>query len=187
MKISCVILASGNSTRFQTNKLLCPIHDRPMILILFDKIRKINFDKICVVTQYQEIKTYARQYGFDVVVNSLPILGISHSLQLGIEHCYQSDAIMFIVSDQPMIKIETLEKMLKNYCGQIMSCEYQGILFNPMIFPKKYFSELLLLKGDRGGKSIALKHSVSTVEIQQEECFDIDYEEDLKKLDSRII
>ena len=49
---------------------------------------------------------------------------------------------------------------------------------NPCIFRKKYFGELGLLIGDKGGKKVVLSHS-DDVEIYQvaadQELLDIDY------------
>ena len=181
MKISCVILAAGNSTRFQKNKLLSLIDNQPMIIHLFGKIKDIAFDNVCVVTQYNEVKRYALEYGFDVVMNNHPSLGISSSIQLGVKHCENSDYILFIVSDQPGIQKQTIQKMISCMDDDIVACCYQDELVNPMLFPKKYFDELLNLKGDRGGKVIAMKHPVTKICIHDYEYKDIDTLDDLEQ------
>lgn len=181
MKISCVILAAGNSTRFKDNKLLCQMNGLPMILHLFEKVKDIDFHQVCVVTQYKQIEEYANTYGYDVVMNQYPFLGISHSIQLGVKRCYESDYIMFIVSDMPFLKKETLLHLIAHIDGNIIACTHNGILVNPMLFPKHYYHELMTLKGDKGGQSIALLHTVTKVNIDRFECQDIDTQDDLIK------
>lgn len=181
MKTSCVILAAGNSTRFQKNKLLTNIGHQPMVIHLFEKIKDIPFDSVCVVTQYEEIRRYALEYGFDAVINPHPSLGISSSIQLGVRNCYESDRILFIVADQPGIQKQTLLKMFNQKNDHIIACCYQNELVNPMIFPKKYYDELLNLEKDKGGKSIALKYPVIRIDIHDDERKDIDTPEDLKQ------
>lgn len=181
MKISCVILAAGNSTRFKENKLLCQMNGLPMIVHLFEKVKDIDFDQVCVVTQYKQIEEYARTYGYNVVYNHQPSLGISHSIQLGVKRCYESDYLLFIVSDMPYLKKETLFNLISHIDGNIVACENHGLLMNPMLFPQQYYDELMSLKGDKGGKSIAYKHTVTKVNISSIECQDIDTQEDLMK------
>lgn len=186
MKNSCVILASGYSRRFHDNKLLYDIHHQPMILHLFETIKGVDYDSICVVTQYDQIREYASSYHYDVIINDHPDLGISHSIQLGVWHCYDSDTITFIVGDQPALKQKTLKRMLACFDGHIVSCLYQGVLHNPMLFPHCYFDELMMLEGENGGKKVALCHDVTVVEVDEYECQDIDTQEDLYHLIKKI-
>ena len=58
MNISLVLLAAGNSRRFEGNKLLSTIDGKPMYLYIADEIEKCCdslFDQKIVVSQYEEI------------------------------------------------------------------------------------------------------------------------------------
>ena len=57
MKMNLILLASGNSTRFKGNKLLALVDNKPMYMNVIEKILKLNFNKVILVTQYEEIKT----------------------------------------------------------------------------------------------------------------------------------
>ena len=188
MKIDLILLASGNSIRFKGNKLLTPVNNKPMYMNVIEKILKLNFNKIILVTQYKEIKEELSKYTIQVVMNENSELGISHSIKLGINKDVDADAYMFMVCDQPFISLESLEKLIDGFIrsNKGMACvEHNGSLENPTIFSKKYKNELLSLNGDIGGKSIIKKHpdDLEKVKIIHEvELIDIDTREELELL-----
>lgn len=188
MKINLILLASGNSIRFKGNKLLTPVNNKPMYLNVVEKILKLNFNKIILVTQYEEIKDELSKYSIQVVMNENSELGISHSIKLGINEDMEADAYMFMVCDQPFISLESMEKLIDRFIksNKGMACvEHNDSLGNPTIFSGKYIHELLTLKGDIGGKSIIKKHldDLEKVQINHEvELMDIDTREELKLL-----
>ncbi len=188
MKINLILLASGNSTRFKGNKLLALVDNKPMYMNVVQKILKLNFSKVILVTQYEEIKTSLVKQPIQVVMNKNSELGISHSIKLGIESDMEADAYMFMVCDQPFISTESIERLIDNFIkgNKGMACvQYKGRLKNPTIFSRKYKSELLNLTGDVGGKFIMKKHldDLERIEIIHEvELMDIDTREELEKL-----
>lgn len=140
------------------------------------------FDEVIVVTQYDGVETIASRYGFKVIFNQNPELGISNSVRLGVKAC-TSDQLMFIVSDMPNIRVETIKKMTDVSNGKsIVSACVNDELFNPMIFPRCYFDELNKLNGDKGAKRVALVHDVIKVIVDPIEISDIDTKEDLENL-----
>ena len=188
MKINLILLASGNSIRFKGNKLLATVNNKPMYINVVEKILKLNFNKIILVTQYEEIKSEVSKYPIQVVMNENSELGISHSIKLGINEDMEADAYMFMVCDQPFISLESLEKLISRFIKSnkgIACVEYNGSLGNPTIFSKKYKHELLSLNGDIGGKSIIKKYldDLEKVQIIHEvELIDIDTREELELL-----
>lgn len=188
MKINLILLASGNSTRFKGNKLLELVNYKPMYMNVVEKVLKLNFNKIILVTKYKEIKKALMDYPIKVIMNNNWELGISNSIKLGINTDLEADAYMFMVCDQPFISLETIEALMDKFIksNKGMACvEYEGSLGNPTIFSGKYIKELLSLKGDVGGKSIMKKHleDLEKVEINcEKELMDIDTREELEKL-----
>lgn len=182
MKTNLVILAAGNSTRFQANKLLHPINEKMIIQHVFDACKNVAFHKIIVVTQYEAIKELALQYGYLSIMNFHPKRGLSHSIQLGVQASKECDQIMFLAADQPYIKQETLKKLLQIGDGEhIVSASVNGIIKNPMLFPNAYFLELCSLTDDIGGKKIAMKwiHKVIKIDVDENQLKDIDTKKDL--------
>ena len=113
MKTDLIILAAGNSTRFQANKLLHLYQGKPLILHTFDKIDRSKFEHVIVVTQYSQIAEAARAYSFDVVINEHPDQGISSSIRLGLQACSSSECAMFLVADMPGLSAKTIDHMLQ--------------------------------------------------------------------------
>ncbi|WP_315078509.1 nucleotidyltransferase family protein [uncultured Clostridium sp.] len=188
MKINLILLASGNSSRFKSNKLLTIVNNKPMYMNVIDEVLRINFNKIILVTQYKEIKSALLKKPIEVIMNRNSELGISHSIELGMKNDIEADAYMFMVCDQPFISSKTIENLIFRFVKSKkgMACvEFNGNLCNPTIFSKKYINELLDLKGDVGGKAVMKKHldDLEKVSIENEiEIKDIDTKEELIKV-----
>ena len=180
LKLAVILEAAGDSRRFGSNKLLHVMDDgRPMTASILDAVRGIDAYKKIIVTQYDEVADLAD--GFTVVRNDRPDLGISRSMQLGIEAAGDADAYMFCVCDQPGLKASTLEKLIeayKNGTAGIVSLAWQGKMCNPKIFSSRYRDELMSLSGDTGGRQIIAGHESDLLLVEAEsvdEVRDIDH------------
>ena len=167
MKTVLIMLAAGNSRRFGSNKLLYQIEGKPMYRYALEELQKaaekIPDSRILVVTQadYTEIISTAGQAGAEVFINPEPERGISSSMQIGLERARDAEACLFTVSDQPWLKAETITALFELFQreGKGMACTRRdGKTGNPCIFSKKYYTELMEISGDRGGKQIIKKH-----------------------------
>ena len=191
IKINLILLAAGNSTRFKGNKLLEVVNEKPMYMHVLEKVLKLKFNKIILVTQYEVIKEALINYPVQVVLNNNSELGISHSIKLGIDSDLEADAYMFMVCDQPFIALESIKALIEKFINgnKGMACvEYNGRLGNPTIFSRKYKDELLNLKGDVGGKFVMKKHLEDLERLlitDKLELMDIDTREELEKFYSR--
>lgn len=185
--IGCVVMAAGNAERFQANKLAAEFEGKPLIARALDAVPK-EADTV-VVTQYPQIETLAKAYGFRTVKNEHPDWGISHTICLGIEALRNCDAIIFMVSDQPLLKQSSVQAVLDRWKKEpscIVGLSHGGKRGNPNIFPKEFFSELLALKEDHGGNTVIRRHEdrLRLVDAQQLELTDVDTRtalEDLKE------
>ena len=63
-KIGCLLMAAGNASRFQSNKLLAEFRGKPLVLWALERIDPARFSQVTVVTQYPEICTMAEEFGF---------------------------------------------------------------------------------------------------------------------------
>lgn len=183
-KVGFILLAAGNSRRFGGNKLLYKIDEKPMYCHVVDEIRNIEnqslFYKKIVVSQYPEILEDLKREGYITIWNHESELGISHSIQLGIEAAKDADAWCFMVADQPYIKGKTLQNLVEEWVKsdkKIGCVSFRGRRGNPVIFAKEFYEEFMHLTGDAGGKIILQKHldEVFYMEIVDErELEDID-------------
>ena len=179
LRIGLVLMASGFSRRYGSNKLLIQIDGISMIERAFNAIPEDAVKEIVVVTQYSEIKMIALKKGFSVITNDFAYEGISSSIKLGTEALVNMDGIIFCVADQPYIKKETVKKLIdtfKEHPGEIIVPVSGGRRGNPCVFPKTVYDELLKLKGENGGKSVVSRHEdmVICVEVGSQELLDVD-------------
>ena len=190
MRINLILLAAGNSKRFNGNKLLAIYKDKPIYMYIVEKVLDLKVNKIICVTQYKEIKEALLNTDINVVMNENSSLGVSSSIKLGINFDKNADGYMFMVCDQPFISIETLNSLIDNFINGdkgIVCVGYGDNKGNPVIFSKKYINELLLLEGDNGGKRVLKRHlnDLKIVNVDNEvELVDIDTQEEFSKLNA---
>ena len=177
--IAIILEAAGNSSRYGSNKLLHIMEDgRPMVCRMLDNARAQDPSRLILVTQYEEVVSLAPD--FQIVMNHHPELGISRSMQLGIEAAGDADAYMFCVCDQPWLTPATVGRLIEEYrSGKagIVSLAWQGKMCNPKIFSSRYREELMSLTGDTGGRQIISSHPDDLLLVEAasiEETMDID-------------
>ena len=178
-KIAIILEAAGDSKRFGSNKLLHIMDDgRPMIASILDAVRPLEAYKKILVTQYDEVAAMAPD--LNVVMNDRPDLGISRSMQLGLEAGGDADAFMFCVCDQPGLTASTIGRLIDAYkkgTAGIVSLAWQGKMCNPKIFSSRYKEELMSLSGDTGGRQILASHKDDILLVEAES------EDEMKDID----
>ena len=188
MRINLILLAAGNSKRFNGNKLLAIYKGKPIYMHIVEKVIDLKVNKIICVTQYEEIKEALLNTNINVVMNDNSSLGISSSIKLGINFDKNADGYMFMVCDQPFISVQTLKSVIDNFINGDKGIVCVGCgddKGNPVIFSKRYINELLSLEGDSGGKRILKGHlnDLNIVNVDNGiELIDIDTQEVFGKL-----
>lgn len=187
-KYAVVVLAAGGARRFGSNKLLAVVSGKPIYKYMLKKLEGFSSCSRYIVTGYQEIADDARKMGVQCVENKEFEKGISLSLSLGLKQCLKDNpdvqGVLFTVCDQPNLTFTTMWSLLQQamfHPGKIICAGHGQTIGNPVLWDKKYFSELLELEGDVGGKSLLNKHKSETimVETQRIELHDIDRREEL--------
>lgn len=190
MKLSIIVLASGNSKRFRENKLLYEIDEKPMYLHTVEKLINLKkkyeyIDEIIFVTKYRKIVEDLQNKDVKIVENKNSEFGISQSIKLGISNS-KNKVYMFIVCDQPYVREKTIENFISEFIksGKNLGCvSSNNTLLNPTIFTEKYRKDLLDLEGDKGGKKIILNNldDLFVFEVDNpKELVDIDYKHQLE-------
>jgi len=175
MNLTLILLAAGDSVRFNGNKLLYEINGKPMyryIIEEIDQLPKGMFSRKLIVTQYNEIMDYMKDSGYKIIVNRDSRLGISHSIHLALKELeHENTDFLFAVCDQPYLKFSTIKALVKGFYeskkGLACLC-FKGEPGNPAIFANSYRSELMDLTGDRGGKKIIRAHPLDVFLIEAE-------------------
>ena len=177
MKIGCVVLAAGNARRFGSNKLNAQVEGVSLIRRALDAVPGAL--ATVVVSQYPDILALAGEYGFDALLNDRPELGLSRSVRLGLAHLADCDGVLFLVSDQPRLKRDSVEALAALWAQnpeKIAAMAHNGVRGNPCLFPARLFPELLALTGDRGGSAVIRHHEDDLILLETDapELADVD-------------
>lgn len=185
MKIGCVIMASGLGKRFGSNKLLQEFRGRTLMQRILDTTEDL-FDKRVVVTRSEEVKELCEQQNIEVIFHSLP--DRNHTVRLGVEVMNGMDACIFCPSDQPLLKKESIQKLIQSYVQKregIHRLVFEQQEGTPILFGKEFFEELGRLPEKCGGSYLIKKYSgkVEKVNVTEEtELQDVDTYEDYLRL-----
>ena len=157
-KIGCVIMASGFSKRFGSNKLMADFHGVPMIQKALDATEDLFAHRV-VVTRHESVAALCRMQNVDVVLHNLPQR--SDTVRLGLEAMPDMDACMFLPGDQPLLHRETVSMLLENWQenpDRIIRPAYEDNEGSPVLFPAWAFPELKNLPDGRGGGVVIKEH-----------------------------
>ena len=187
MKLGCVVMAAGSSSRFGANKLLQEFGGKPLYRRAMEAIPAEVFRRVCVVTGYGPVTDLAREMGFTAVSNDHPELGISRTIRLGLERLTDCGGVLFMTADQPLLTAETVRRLAEAFCetNGIVAAAHAGKRGNPCLFSRQFFPELLTLEGDTGGARVIKAHldCLRLVEVPARELADCDTAEALQELE----
>ena len=192
--ISNIILAAGQSKRMkEKNKLLINIDNKKMIESIVNSAIKSNASNNIIVLGHQnkKIEKYISK-DITIIINEEYKKGLSTSLKKGVsalpEEC---DAAIIILGDMPKITSDLINSLIKNFDPKnnkyIAAPTYNGKRGNPILVGRKYFPDILNLKGDKGAKNILDKNSKYINNVPQKDSFsliDIDTQKDYEKFNN---
>lgn len=190
--IGVVILAAGSSSRLGRPKQLVKFKDKPLLQHVIDTIDPYRFSPSLLVlgANSDQVLKSINPKNVTISRNENWSEGIASSIRLGVSESMKLidtlDGILFLLSDQPFVSRELIEKLLESHMNgnqQITACSYNDNIGVPAIFGSQFFPELLELKGDVGAKKIITQNieSVETITFEHGS-FDVDTEEDVHKL-----
>ena len=190
MKLSILILAAGNSSRLGQPKQLIEFEGKTLIERITETALSISENVLIVLgANFEEISEKLQPYSNRITMLFNPDWqeGMGTSIRIGVEELAEnSDAILILLSDQPFVNQELIQKIIQIFTetkAAIITCDYGNQLGVPMLFNKTIFSELLKLSGDKGAKTFLnrFQDNIKTVNFP-EGSFDIDTVEDVEKL-----
>ncbi len=187
-QIGCVLMASGKSSRFGSNKLLADFEGQPLLQRIVAATEGL-FARRIVVTRSEEVAELCRLWGVEVLLHDLP--DRNDTVRLGTEALRDMDGLVFTPCDQPLLRRETVARLLdwpylrddlllRPCCG-----EREG---SPVFFGKQYFPDLQNLPEKAGGSHILKQHrdKLQLLPIEDEgELMDVDTVTDLETLKAR--
>ncbi|MBK0368672.1 nucleotidyltransferase family protein [Flavobacterium agrisoli] len=183
-QIATVVLAAGIAKRMGESKQLLPWGDSTLLETVIKNALTTDADiSFVVLGAYKnEIEEKIDFSNSIVVINENWEQGLGSSIALitaEIDKKYPNiNAMLFVLADQPFISILHLNEMMKLHHKQNESIiltkkqDYRGV---PVLFPRKYFSELMLLPNDEGAKEIIYNNKSQVMEVvTQDNTADID-------------
>jgi molybdenum cofactor cytidylyltransferase len=156
--IGCVIMASGLGKRFGSNKLMADFRGKPMILRALQASESLKIHRV-VVTRHQDIAKLCKDLGVDVILHDMPHR--SDTVRLGLEFLGNVDGCLFLPGDQPLLRRETIEGMVRQWHenkSTIMRPFHNETPGSPVLFPQWAFPELLDLPEGKGGGWVIKQH-----------------------------
>lgn len=186
--IYAIILAAGYSRRMGSDKLSMDLCGKKVLQHAIDQVFDSGADSVYVVIREPEqADAFHRTKNTSFVVNSEAIVGISSSIRTAINQMDgREDAVLIVNGDMPFFGSSNYRALIDlwNQTDQgIAASYYMGDVRNPVIFARRFLSELLEINGDRGAKSIVQKNlsDVKFLEILDPDyLMDIDTPEELE-------
>lgn len=172
-RIAVVVLAAGRSTRMgAANKLLADLGGMPMVRRVVETVLASHARPALVVTGHQAAEVSAVLSGLDVTLVSNPdyATGLASSVKAGVRAVPAECAgALVMLGDMPRIAVGHVERLVVAYAaaqgGAIIVPVHEGRQGNPVLWPARYFPELLQLDGDAGAKRLIAAHAGDVREI----------------------
>lgn len=170
LRIAAIVLAAGRSTRMgPANKLLADVGGKPMVRRVAEAALASRAAPVLVVTGHMAADVGAALDGTDVTLVPNPdyASGLASSLKAGIRtlpaHC---DGALFLLGDMPGITAAHLDALIGAFAADsIVVPVHAGRQGNPVLWPARYFPDLLNLDGDAGAKRLLAVHRSNVREI----------------------
>ncbi|MEQ8409711.1 MAG: nucleotidyltransferase family protein [Gammaproteobacteria bacterium] len=186
-KVGALLLAAGFSRRFGGSKLTTELANGRTVFAQTLVNLQAAIPDIVVVTRPDLVE------GLIMDCASLQVFdgadqGMGATLAYGVGLMQDKNACLICLADMPFIQPQTYSQ-LAAHCtpDNIILPVHDGHVGNPCGFGQQFFTELMQLDGDTGGKSVIKQHPKAVQHINVADAAilqDIDTPEDLQKLQS---
>lgn len=124
MNITTIILAAGKGTRMRSElpKILHEIANRPLLRHVYDTAKQLEHNSIKIVVGHgAELVTNALK-DLDVVwVEQKQQLGTGHAVQQASDHLADTDTVLILCGDVPLLKLATIQSLITHVNEQAMA------------------------------------------------------------------
>ena len=168
--LAILLLAAGSSSRMAgRDKLLEPVAGEPLIALLTRRAMLTGLP--CYITLPSLSHPRAGWIG-----ESIPVLvpdaaeGMAASIRAGIAALPNHiESVMILPTDMPEVECQDLIHFAAQYKSSdgpiLRACAADGTPGHPVLFPRRYFDALLVLKGDSGARSIMENEKVQLITL----------------------
>jgi molybdenum cofactor cytidylyltransferase len=174
--VAAIILAAGRSTRMGgPNKLLAELGGKSLVRIVTEQALASKAREVIVVTGHQGDQIEKALQGLKVkfVRNPGFAEGLSSSVKTGIAAVSaDADGAVICLGDMPLISADLIDRLIEAFApdrGNLIAVPVSaGRRGNPVLWSRRFFSELMTLDGDIGARHLIEKHSEAVAEIPVE-------------------
>ncbi len=117
MKITTIILAAGKGTRMRSElpKILHEIANRPLLRHVYDTAKHLENNTIKIVVGHgAELVTAALKNLDADWIEQTQQLGTGHAVQQVSDQIADSDTVLILYGDVPLLKLETVQSLISN-------------------------------------------------------------------------
>jgi molybdenum cofactor cytidylyltransferase len=181
-----LVLAAGQSRRFGAeDKLLAPLHGRPLCSYAFETVASLDLDRCFACVRTDAVAEIAQAAGLDVLrVEGQPQQ--SDSLRRGLKVAQDCGATQVLVTlaDMPFVPATHMADLFEMARHDAAASGFDGQRLPPAVFPASRFAELLALTGDQGaGRVIQTLPEPQILTLPAQAFWDIDTVADLERFD----
>jgi molybdenum cofactor cytidylyltransferase len=196
--IEAILLAAGDSKRFNDTKQLAIVDDKPMLIGTIEMLTHAEFKSITVVlgansriiekalqpVYVQSSSASKTLANVTSIVASKWQQGMGASIAAGVKNVGSEITHVFIgLTDQVEIRTTQCNLMLvqsRKNPDSIVAAFYNNKVGAPAIFPRAYFAELSKLENDKGAREMLRANAASVIRVVMPEAArDIDTKKDL--------
>ncbi len=195
INLDCLILAAGSASRFGSCKQLADWHGQPLLAASIAAARQLKPARIVVVggAFYPQLLQALPALNAQVKNKTeTPVellefpawnLGLGHSLAHAVKYLQNSNPVLVLLADQPLISAQDLQNLYHHWCQhpeKITCASFANTLGVPALFPAHFKARLYECRGDRGAKSLLLRYSNHVIPVAMPSAeFDVDTPADL--------
>lgn len=187
-----VVLAAGMSRRMGSdNKLLLCAGDQsaPMLRSVAEQALGSAASTVYIVLGHQSAAVRNSLNGLPLcfIYNDNYQDGLSESVKSAISEIDERHTSLIIaLGDMPFVTSSLFNLLIENFSNSnnqpIVAPRFNHQRGNPVLWPKRYFSALKQVKGDKGGRQLLQQHQAEILLVDvtdQSVCMDIDNHEQL--------
>jgi molybdenum cofactor cytidylyltransferase len=166
-RIAVIILAAGMSTRMGRSKVLLPWdNNRPIIKVIVDRVKRMKFEDLVVVTGHMadQVSSALSHDPVRLVHNRDYREGdMLSSLQTGLRALApEVSAALIVLGDQPMLDNRVVLQVINAYLegkGSIVAPSFQNRRGHPLLIDRKFWSEILELPHGGAPRDVINAHN----------------------------
>lgn len=192
-KIAALVLAAGRSTRMGgTNKLLAEIGGKAMLRRVAEAAVASRAEPVVCVLGHEAARVRAALGGVNVRIVENPDYaeGLSTSLRAGLAALPEDAAgVVVCLGDMPWLAAADIDRLIAAFNpveGRAICVPvHEGKRGNPVLFARRFFTEMARASGDSGARRLLIDHDELVCEVAMTSdavLVDIDTPDALEKL-----